>query len=329
MSLLIYTSSLFFFQSVAAESRVAYRQAARLKAHYYARSALETGIVMLKTIPIKYLYQFNMIPSTPVIPLGEGAINIEIREETGKLNLNHLVNPFNDEMNLKSVERLQRLFQYFSLSTGSVDAIIDWIDKNNTRMPSGHEAQDYATINPPRKIKNGWMHSLQELLFIPEFSADLLYNDHRSEAEKKMYSTDFLTDEEKSLVTEEDYILANSLTTALCSHTLDDRRLNLNSAGYHALLSLSPYMTPAIVKAILLKRQKNGGYFNSLQEVKDITQLHLPIKEGVTLYDWIESEIVVQDRLFLLTAVGRYHDAEVHIEGLYDIQGRKLSMYRE
>lgn len=327
--LLSFSSMVTFFYSVFDQYRSASNRANQLKARYLARSGLETAVTMLNKIPASYLRRFGVIPATPPIPLGGGSITIFMQEERGKLNLNHLVNQFNDQPNLKSVERFQRLLQNFSLSPELTDGIVDWIDKNNTRMPSGYEEADYLAMTPPRRIKNSWMHSVNELLFIPGFSADLLYKDHRTKAEKEMYSQDFLTEEEKNLVTEDDYILANSISATLAKVNLDERTINLNSAGYHALLALSPYITPTIAKAILRERQKKGGYFSSLEQVSSIPQLNLPVKEGITLYKWIESEISIKDKLFLIEAHSLYRNHTAMVKGLYDKQGNRLTMYME
>lgn len=326
---LSFSSLLVFFQSVLSKYKAASMAANDLKAKYIARSGLETAITMLNKVPSAYLRQFGLMPFTPPVPIGDGSVFLRIEEERGKLNVNHLVNSFNDEPNTKNVERFQRLLQHFSMSPELVDGIIDWIDKNNIRMPAGYEKADYARMNPPRNITNSPMFSINELLFIPGFSADLIYKDNRTEVEKKMFSQDFVSEEEKDLITDADYILANSLTAALTKNNLNDHKINLNSAGYHVLLSLSPFITPVAAKAILKERKKSGGYFKNLNQLQKIPQLNFPVKTGVTLYQWIESEITLDDKIFLIEAHSRYQNHTAVVKGIYDKQERRLSLYLE
>ncbi len=289
------------------------------KARFLAQSGLETAGVLIERMGTEYLYSFGVLDGyfPPPFPWEGGVISLRISEESGKLNLNGLVNLFDDSENVALREMLDRLADSFGFSYEKWDAVVDWIDENNVAMPAGYEDSYYATMIPPRRAKNGWMHSVDELLLIPGFDSWTLYEDFRTEEEKEMYSTDFLSEEEVLAVTDDDYILANNLTIYMPYSNTDIWKVNINQAPYHVILALTEYMTPEAAKAIIVERLKNGGYFSSLDELKNIPELQVQLS-GYTLYDLISSRVVLRERIYKVVVDASMGSQSARIMGIYD-----------
>lgn len=58
-----------------------------------------------------------------------------------------------------------------------VDALIDWLDEDDTPRPGGAESAYYAGLNPPYGPRNGKLGSVEELLLIKGFTPALLYGE--------------------------------------------------------------------------------------------------------------------------------------------------------
>jgi general secretion pathway protein K len=142
-----------------------------LSAYYLALSGISVGKEILeqdKIDPLGNADHLGELWATPVppFPLGEGEISGGIQDELAKINLNALLGD-NDQPIKWREEQLKRLFQLLEVGPEPVDAIIDWIDKNNdTRGFGGAEDETYQQLESPYSAKNGPMDTLKELLFI-------------------------------------------------------------------------------------------------------------------------------------------------------------------
>ncbi|MES0489909.1 MAG: hypothetical protein ABUK01_07965 [Leptospirales bacterium] len=303
----------------------------RVKSRYYAQSGLALAVLFLRRVSWKELYNFNLfgVPITKI--KGDVQYTFTITEETGKLNLNALVNFFNDDVNLSSREMFDRLGENFGVPVDYWDAVIDWIDDNSVRMPGGDESVDYAAMTPPRRAKNSRLHSVEELLFIEKFNPYILFEDGRTKEEKEMYSKDFLSDAEQFAIDEDvDYILANNLTVYVPENPPGDIwKININSAPYHVVLSLSAFMMPKTARKILAARWENGGYFTKLDELATIKELQEDTGGGVTLFTEIKEKIVIRERIYKIVVEAQVGSQRAHVLGIYDVVAKKLILYLE
>ncbi|MDW8305913.1 MAG: type II secretion system protein GspK [Leptospiraceae bacterium] len=326
------SSVLVLFSRSLGEYRSAAYQAGRVRAKMLAQSGLETAILVVTRIPPEQLYQFGLFASPISFPLGNGIVSLTLQEETGKININRLVHFFDDEMDLRTREMLDRLATSFSLSYEIWDAVVDYIDENSTPMPKGFEKEQYLQLNPPRRIKNSRLHSLEELLLIPGFDRRLVYEDIRSEALQQERSMDFLTEEERLAVTKDDFILANNLTTALPYDPLEatGERININTAPYHVVLSLSEFMTPTIARKIIASRFRRGGRFRNMAEMlQSVPELSQRTTGDITLAQEIEQRIVFQDRLYKIVSEASLEGHTAHVMAYFDVVARKITSYLE
>lgn len=323
------TGVLVFYSAAFTEYRSAVLQSNREKALLLAESGLEAARMLLIRVPEEQLYQFGIMYAPPVIPLGGGILSFRITEETGKLNVNRLVYFINDDMSLRNREMLNTLAESFSLPADMWDPVVDYIDANNVAEPKGYEQLDYAMLNPPRTIKNNRLHSLEELLLIPGFDHQLLFEDLRTEAEKEEVSEDFLTDEEALVTSDEDFILANNLTVYLPENPGATDPVNINSAPYHVILSISEYMTVEAAEAIIMARLSNGGRFSSVDQLSSIPELQIRTSGTATLFDELKGRITTADQLYKIVAEASLESHTAQIIGIYDKKARKLVRYME
>jgi type II secretory pathway component PulK len=98
-----------------------------------------------------------------------------VTDETGKINLNALVQ-LDKTGNLAS----QILQLLPNMTPDIADAIIDWIDADDTPRPNGAESQYYGGLNPPYQPRNGPIDSLEELLLVKGVTPQLLFGNDRN-----------------------------------------------------------------------------------------------------------------------------------------------------
>jgi len=103
--------------------------------------------------------------AAPPVPIGEGTVSGKITDESGKFNLNSLLDA-NDHPILFKKNQLGNLFRLLSVDPFLVDPIIDWVDKNEQTEPNGAEDETYQVRKPPYPTKNGRLDTIEEMLYI-------------------------------------------------------------------------------------------------------------------------------------------------------------------
>ncbi|MFZ5627519.1 MAG: general secretion pathway protein GspK [Spirochaetota bacterium] len=312
------------------EYRAVTTTASRERTLQLAQSGLETGNLLLTRIPLDSLYEFGIFTIAPTIPLGGGTVTLSLSEETGKLNVNRLVRMFEDQTDERHFEYFQRMSVALGIPVDLWHAVVDYIDENNTPMPRGAERDDYERLVPPRRIKNGRMQTIEELLFVPGFDARLLYEDLRSLDKKKNQATAGLSDLEKATLTPEDYILANNITTHLVynADTSTDQ-ININSAPYHVILSLSEFMTPAAARKIIAERIKRNGRFKSRDEIASLPEMQIKTRGNLSLYQEILDRVTTDNQLYKIVADASMDSQTAQVMGILDPNAKRLVFYSE
>jgi hypothetical protein len=93
-------------------------------------------------------------------------------DESGRLNLNRLLKFELDE------DQTREMMMYLPDMTEEVaDAILDWIDDDETVRTYGAESDYYTSLEPPYESKNGPLDSIDELLQVAGVTTDLLYGE--------------------------------------------------------------------------------------------------------------------------------------------------------
>jgi len=310
------------------------------KAKYLAMSSLEVVHSFLRKGKLDRMYEYGFLPESMPIPFGEqvgnspSIIRYTAYEQTGKINVNELVGVFTGQESGKTREMLNQLSETLGINNDIWDAVVDYIDADSTNMPAGAEQQDYENLDPPRKIKNARLHSLEELLFVPGFNRRLLYDDLRSDEKKQEFSDSFFTEEEKLVVDEEnDFKLVNCITTVLpymWPSVQEADKININSANINVIMSLTADMTRDIAKKIIVERlKKTGGRFKSITELSQIPVLKANSLEGFTIYNILAKRITDKDRIFKVVAEATVGSQTAVVMSIYDVIQRKVVQYYE
>lgn len=140
-----------------------------LKAEYLARSGISAGEALLKDDAKNSpghdgLDEFWAAP-IPEYPLGDGLLSGFIVDEERKININVLVKDNLGQLTVDLVRKtqLERLFRLLDIAPELVDAIVDWLDSDDTPLAYGAESPSYQSLNPGYSARNGKMQTLQEL----------------------------------------------------------------------------------------------------------------------------------------------------------------------
>ena len=114
---------------------------------------------------------FSIVAPVETDPAGT-ALRNGLVDESGRLNLNRLLSFELDET------QTRELLMYLPDMTEEVaDAILDWIDDDETLRLYGAESDYYTSLDPPYESRNGALESIDELLQVAGVTADLLYGE--------------------------------------------------------------------------------------------------------------------------------------------------------
>jgi general secretion pathway protein K len=327
-----------FFQDAATEYQIAKTQADGFRAHMLAKAGFMGAIGALKKIPEEVLYQSGLALDPPPIPLGGGVIYYTMSPEDGKINVNSLIKIYDDQPNQRSIEMMSRLFNQFGLKREMIFPILDWIDENQTETGGGAEQYYYSRLKPPRKIKNAPFYNLSELLSVKGFDRATVYESLKPKDFDKNNSKDFLTPEERALRSDKDYVLSNNITAYLPAGDSYDDRININTAPYFVLMSLSDFMTKqAAIKILKLKLQK-GGYLKELKDLETEPEFQIKTSGELTLYKELAGEgtevsggrIKTKGEVYKITGVGIIKDKVTRkVTGLFDLTNNQMLYYTE
>lgn len=100
------------------------------------------------------------------------AIRYGLMDESAKFNLNYLPN-----MGMSDDDLHTMMLNIPNMTVEIVDAILDWIDSDDTPKQYGAESEVYQAMSPPYKAKNGPIETMDELLKIKGITPSLLYGE--------------------------------------------------------------------------------------------------------------------------------------------------------
>jgi type II secretory pathway component PulK len=94
-----------------------------------------------------------------------------VTDEAGKINLNAILALDKGQGTIAK----QMLMALPNMTDEASDAILDWLDSDDTPRPSGAESDYYGSQSPPYQAKNGPLDSLEELLLVKGVTPQLLF----------------------------------------------------------------------------------------------------------------------------------------------------------
>jgi general secretion pathway protein K len=158
---------------------------------------------------------------------------ITVTDLSGRLQVNALGDP--------GKQKYREIWKRFLLSgrfaiTGEeeaealLDALGDWVDKDDDERQQGAEEPHYRSLQPPYACRNNPMMAPEELLLVKGMTPKIVYGDQEHEGIL-------------------DYITAAG----------DDGKINMNTASLPVLQALSPELTLEMAQELILFRdeQKN------------------------------------------------------------------------
>jgi general secretion pathway protein K len=170
---------------------------------------------------------------------------------------------------------LERIFEVLFLDISLIDGITDWQDSDDAPMGAGAEAYYYNAQTPSYETRNAPIITAGELLLVKGFDRNIL----------------FLPPSARSPLAGEELKPLNDYITVY-----GDGKININTAAYPLLLSLSQDMDETIVGDILEYRKEN--VFETPEDLKKVETV------SDVLYDEIVSIITVKSEIFRITATG-------------------------
>jgi general secretion pathway protein K len=116
----------------------------------------------------------------PALGVGDGALQVKIVDEGGKIAVNRLVGPNGVDIDKDVDERLRALIAKLGGKPEIVDALIDWLDVNDEITgAAGAEEETYKGLG--YHVKNGPLDSIDELLLVKGFDKELVQDRKLSE----------------------------------------------------------------------------------------------------------------------------------------------------
>ncbi|TCB51389.1 general secretion pathway protein GspK [Acinetobacter sp. ANC 4779] len=194
--------------------------------------------------------QENWAKPMPAFPVEDGFVSGTLQDESGKFNLNSLVN--NDgTANPQAKAWFEKLLVRVGLPEKLSEAVIDWQDADDETVGAmGAEASYYQGLPQGYLPSNNKFHSIEQLKLVRGF-----------EGQKYLQ-------------------IANYVSASPTS----DSKVNINTAPAMLLASLDPKLDVNAVQQVLQQRQEKLEYFsniNDLWAIEPFTQVNPDIRQEV------------------------------------------------
>lgn len=168
------------------EAAMAANHASLMEAHAAAKSAIAMGMSLLQA-DLDNLDgtgggEFDALTDVwatgvPFQELNRAVMQCTVADEYGKINLSALLEGPDDEPNEVLEAALRMLFELRGVEEDPVDAILDWMDRDDEPRMNGAETDFYAAREIAVGCKNAPMDSLEELLMVPGITPDVFFGD--------------------------------------------------------------------------------------------------------------------------------------------------------
>jgi general secretion pathway protein K len=242
-----------------------------MKAFHLATSGIAAAQALLKDDLVRHggrddLTELWATPLPPY-PLGDGTVAAWIQDEGGKINVNALVTPSGTKPSVPlQIEQLKRLFRLKGLDPAPVDAIVDWLDRDEIEEPSGAESAYYERLDRPYRCRNGRMDTLAELHLVKGISDEV----YRTISP---YVTVYTSDESININTADPVVLQALPVPGqdgTVAFPLDDKQVetivDARPLAAKGDLSKVPGMTSAVVSQLLPRITVASSWFSVYAE---------------------------------------------------------------
>jgi len=108
----------------------------------------------------------------PPIELGDGTILVTVEDEERKINLNRLVLPNGNAPDERRLAVFRKLLTILDIDPSLADAVVDWLDNDDTPRAGGAESSYYLSLPYPYRAKNDLFDTLDELRLVRGVTPD-------------------------------------------------------------------------------------------------------------------------------------------------------------
>jgi len=273
----------------------------------------------------------------PEFPILDGTVKISIEDENSKININALISEFAPSTKYYGI--LQRFFVNMGLPMDIADAIIDWVDPDDSRFPYGAESSGYyQTLSPPFKAKNAPADSIDELLLVKGITPEIYYGlgggnygleknlvEHNKGdvtlPEEKLEDLNAQpvngSEDDNEPITagkEKDRRLDKYLRVygEWMKYPDESSRININTASYRVLISLTDEISEETVQEIIKKR--------NLEPFKTVDEISAFTGKGNT----VNSLLTVKSHIFKITVTSVNLNGKYKSVYYYDRDNKKI-----
>ena len=225
-----------------------------------------------------------------------------IENESAKLNLNTLIEDDDDENDTAR----ERLLAIPGIDSAMADAILDWLDEDDTPREFGVEQSHYQELSPSYQPRNGPLTALDELLMVQGVTPELLYGFDTN----RSYAVDAQEQRARGALEEidnNDGDMNRGISAYLTLHSLEELKtsggedkINVNGADLEQLYeALRKVTSEAGAKFIVAYRQNGPATKEATGEALDTASLELDLKKEATteiasLFDLVDARVSVQ-----------------------------------
>ncbi|OAL79011.1 general secretion pathway protein GspK [Acinetobacter sp. SFB] len=192
--------------------------------------------------------QENWAKPMPAFPVEDGFVSGTLQDESGKFNLNSLVNK-DGIPNPQAKAWFEKLLVRVGLPEKLSEAVIDWQDADDETVGAmGAEASYYQGLPQGYLPSNNKFHSIEQLKLVRGF-----------EGQKYLQIADYVS-----------------------AAPTSDSKVNINTAPAMLLASLDPKLDVNAVQQVLQQRQEKLEYFsniNDLWAIEPFTQVNPDIRQ--------------------------------------------------
>jgi general secretion pathway protein K len=102
----------------------------------------------------------------PPIELGEGTINVALEDEERKFDLNGLIMPQGNAPDEQKLPVFRRLLAILEIDEAVADAVVDWLDNDDSPRVGGAESSHYLSLPYPLRAKNDLFDTVEEFRLV-------------------------------------------------------------------------------------------------------------------------------------------------------------------
>lgn len=114
----------------------------------------------------------NWAQRLPPLLVEGGALEGFLEDAQGRFDLNSLIDPVSGAKNEPAFAQFQRLLSALALDPDLADAVLDWLDPDQSPELQGAEDDRYTSRIPPYRAANFWFTSTTELLAVEGFDLE-------------------------------------------------------------------------------------------------------------------------------------------------------------